>query len=82
MIHSLARAAGIADLSASLRGSTNPLNVVKAACQILWSGHNPNGLGDGLGGRGRRNDKGRGMPDAREIELARGRKLREVRLGV
>ncbi|KDN40433.1 hypothetical protein K437DRAFT_275720 [Tilletiaria anomala UBC 951] len=81
VIHSLARAAGLSDLSASIQGSSNPLNVIKAACQILWQGSNPIGLGDGVGGRARRNDRGRGMPDLREIELARGRKLREVQLG-
>ena len=81
VIHSLARAAGISDLSASIKGSANPINVIKAACQILWGGSLPSGLGDGIGGSARRNDRGHGIPDLREIELARGRRFRPVRLG-
>jgi ribosomal protein S5 len=34
-IHEICRAAGIQDLSAKVRGSTNPMNVVKGTCTYL-----------------------------------------------
>lgn len=74
----MARAAGITDLSASILGSTNPQNVLKATLQVLWGGSAPLGLGDGLGGSMSRRDRGVGMKTVRDIELARGRRLREI----
>ncbi|PWN90091.1 hypothetical protein FA10DRAFT_229688 [Acaromyces ingoldii] len=77
-IHAIARSCGISDLSASILGSTNPYNVVKATLQLLWGGTAPLGLGDGIGGAMRRKDRGVGMRTVRDIEMARGRRLREV----
>lgn len=80
VIHAIARACGISDLSASILGSASPQNVVKATLQLLWGGSAPLGMGDGVGGSMRRKDKGQGLRTVRDIELARGRRLREVRL--
>ena len=77
-IHALARSAGIADLSASIEGSTNETNVLKCAMGMLCGGAAPLGLGDGFGGPGRRADKGAGMRSIREIEWARGKRIRET----
>jgi len=79
-IHAVARSAGLSDLSASIRGSTNPSAVVKATLQALWPGSAPIGLGDGLGGKARRADKGTGPRTREEIMRERGRRLEEVRL--
>lgn len=81
VIHAIARACGISDLSASILGSANRHNVVKATLQLLWGGSAPLGLGDGIGGSMRRKDKGVGIKTVRDIELARGRRLREVQRG-
>lgn len=78
VIHAIARACGISDLSASILGSANRHNVVKATLQLLWGGSAPLGLGDGVGGSMRRKDKGVGLKTVRDIELARGRRLRGV----
>lgn len=78
VIHAICRSAGITDLSAAIYGSTNPMNVAKAALQILWGGAAPLGLGDGQGGQMRRKDKGRGMLTRTDIERSRGRKIKEV----
>ncbi|KAK0556245.1 28S ribosomal protein S5, mitochondrial [Tilletia horrida] len=79
VIHAIARSAGISDLSASIRGSSNPLNVVKATIGLLCGGTAaPPGLGDGLGGSLRRGDRGRGMRERDEISRARGRRIEEV----
>jgi small subunit ribosomal protein S5 len=80
IIHAIARACGISDLSASILGSANPYNVVRATLQLLWGGSAPLGMGDGVGGSMRRKDKGAGMRTIRDIELSRGRRLREVRV--
>ena len=77
-IHAIARSCGISDLSASILGSTNRHNVVKATLQLLWGGSAPLGFGDGVGGSMRRGDRGTGMKTIRDIELARGRRLRPV----
>jgi small subunit ribosomal protein S5 len=81
VIHAIARCAGITDLSASIIGSTNPLNVAKATLSILWGGSAPQGMGDGIGGGMRRADKGVGARSIRDLEMARGRRLREVEAG-
>lgn len=78
VVHAICRSAGIRDLSASIQGSTNPMNVVKATLQILWGGAAPIGLGDGLEGEMRRNDKGRGQRERADIERTRGRRISEV----
>lgn len=78
VIHAIARSAGITDMSAAILGSTNPINVAKATLALLWGGSAPQGLGDGIGGPMRRADRGVGMRTVRDIELARGRRLREV----
>ncbi|SPO25577.1 related to MRPS5 - mitochondrial ribosomal protein, small subunit [Ustilago trichophora] len=80
VIHAICRSVGITDLSASIYGSTNPINVVKAALQILWGGAAPLGMGDGVGGQMRRKDKGRGMRGRLDIERSRGRRIAEVNM--
>ncbi|SNX84262.1 related to MRPS5 - mitochondrial ribosomal protein, small subunit [Melanopsichium pennsylvanicum] len=80
VIHAICRSVGITDLSASIYGSTNPVNVVKAALQILWGGAAPLGMGDGLAGEMRRKDKGRGMRSKLDIERSRGRRIAEVNM--
>ncbi|SPO25931.1 related to MRPS5 - mitochondrial ribosomal protein, small subunit [Ustilago trichophora] len=80
VIHAICRSVGITDLSASIYGSTNPVNVVKAALQILWGGAAPLGMGDGVGGQMRRKDKGRGMRGRLDIERSRGRRIAEVNM--
>ncbi len=57
-----------------------PVNVVKAALQILWGGAAPLGMGDGVGGQMRRKDKGRGMRGRLDIERSRGRRIAEVNM--
>ncbi|PWN37522.1 uncharacterized protein FA14DRAFT_15133 [Meira miltonrushii] len=80
VIHAIARSAGITDMSAAILGSTNPINVAKATLALLWGGSAPQGLGDGIGGPMRRVDRGVGMRTVQDIELARGRRLRQVDL--
>ncbi|EPQ26591.1 uncharacterized protein PFL1_05912 [Pseudozyma flocculosa PF-1] len=80
VIHALCRSAGISDLSAKIYGSTNPINVVKAALQILWGGAAPLGLGGVKEGTMRRKDKGQGMRGRVDIERSRGRRIEEIRL--
>ncbi|PWN54386.1 hypothetical protein IE53DRAFT_359220 [Violaceomyces palustris] len=78
VIHAICRSSGITDLSAAIYGSTNPVNTVKATLQILWGGAAPLGMGDGQGGKMRRNDKGRGMRGRVDIERSRGRRIEEI----
>lgn len=77
-VHAIARSCGITDLSASILGSTNPINVCRATLTALWGGSNPTGLGDGIGGRARRSDLGIGAKTIQEIEMERGRRFRHV----
>ncbi|UZJ51183.1 hypothetical protein CBS101457_000503 [Exobasidium rhododendri] len=79
-IHAIARSCGITDLSASILGSTNPHNVVKATLQMLWGGSAPLAMGNGVGGSMRKKDKGVGLRSVRDIEISRGRRLREVEM--
>ena len=72
-IHPILTACGIRDASATIEGSRNPTQVMKATMQLLHGGHNPLGLGSGLGSKGRREDKGSGMRSSAEIERERGR---------
>ncbi len=78
-LHRILRAAGLKDVSAKVWGSRNKLNVIKAAFRILHGGHAPTGMGDGLGGKGKKLTKGGGLRNKSEIERARGRKLINLR---
>lgn len=78
IVHPIARAAGFTDLSAAVYGSTNAMNVVKATLQVLWGGSAPIGMGGGIAGKMRRNDKGQGARSRRDMELSRGRRLEEL----
>jgi len=78
-LHRILRAAGMKDMSAKVWGSRNKLNVIKAAFRLLHSGHAPTGMGDGLGGKGKKLAKGGGMKGKNDIERARGRKLVNLR---
>ncbi|KAM6503547.1 hypothetical protein JOM56_000490 [Amanita muscaria] len=53
---------GIKDISAKVWGSRNLVNnVVKATFRMLWAGNAPLGMGDGVGGKRRKLDKGEGV---------------------
>lgn len=79
-IHAIARSAGITDLSASIIGSTNPWNVVRATLGLLWGGAHPAGLGNGIGGKSKRSDRGQGAKTIEDLEIERGRRYREVKM--
>jgi len=74
-IYHLLKAAGIKDASAKVWGSRNPMQVIKATLRMLSPGNAPLGMGNGLGGQGRRMEKGTGMRAQDDIERERGRKL-------
>jgi len=74
VIHRIAQAAGIEDLSAKIHGSRNPMNTTKLVLSLLQGGSGPVGMGDGFGHRGRREDKGVGMRSAEEIAQTLGRR--------
>ena len=78
-LHRILRAAGLKDVSAKVWGSRNKLNVIKAAFRLLHSGHAPTGMGNGLGGKGKKLAKGSGMMGKADLERARGRKLISLR---
>ncbi|EAU89345.2 37S ribosomal protein S5 [Coprinopsis cinerea okayama7 len=78
-LHQILRAAGFKDISAKVWGSRNRLNVIKAAFRLLQAGHAPTGMGDGLGGPGKKMSKGSGLIGMKELERARGRKLVPLR---
>lgn len=78
VIHPIARAAGYTDLSAAVYGSANAMNVVKAALQVLWGGSAPMGMGGGVRGPMRRENKKQGARSRRDMELSRGRRLEEL----
>lgn len=78
-LHQILRAAGFKDISAKVWGSRNKLNVIKAAMRLLQAGHAPTGMGDGLGGKGKKLSKGSGLVGQQELERARGRKLVSLR---
>ncbi|CDZ98315.1 Ribosomal protein S5 [Phaffia rhodozyma] len=73
VLHRIFTACGIKDVSAKLYGSTNQMQTIKAAALLLQGGARAPGLGDGLGGSARSQDKGRGLRHIREVELERGR---------
>jgi small subunit ribosomal protein S5 len=74
-IHQVLKAAGIKDISAKVWGSRNPMNVIKAAFRMLQAGSAPLSMGDGVGGGGRKLNKGSGIRSKAEVERERGRKL-------
>ncbi|KAF6764128.1 37S ribosomal protein S5 [Ephemerocybe angulata] len=78
-LHQILRAAGFKDISAKVWGSRNRLNVIKAAFRLLQAGHDPTGMGNGLGGPGKKLAKGSGIVGMQEVERARGRKLVSLR---
>ena len=78
-IHQVLKAAGIKDISAKVWGSRNPLNVIKLLFRMLHPGNAPLSMGNGIGGRGRKLDKGSGVRGKQEIERERGRKLVSLR---
>ncbi|EJU02373.1 hypothetical protein DACRYDRAFT_22040 [Dacryopinax primogenitus] len=78
IMHQVCKAAGIKDISGKIYGSKNPMNVLKATCLALWSGGARPGMGDGVGGGGRRSEKGQGLRSREDIERGRGRNLIEL----
>ncbi|KAG6873679.1 hypothetical protein C0995_012613 [Termitomyces sp. Mi166 len=78
-LHQVLKAAGIKDISAKVWGSRNPINVIKAAFRVLQAGHEPLGMGDGIGGRGRKLNKGSGLRSKEDVERERGRQLISLR---
>ncbi|KAF8966635.1 hypothetical protein BDZ97DRAFT_1807264 [Flammula alnicola] len=78
-LHQILRAAGMKDISAKVWGSRNRLNVIKAAFRMLHAGHAPTGMGDGIGGKGKKLSKGGGVRGKSDLERARGRKLINLR---
>jgi len=78
-IHQILKAAGIKDISAKVWGSHNPLNVIKLLFRMLHAGNAPLAMGNGIGGPGRKLDKGSGVRGKQEIERERGRKLINLR---
>jgi small subunit ribosomal protein S5 len=78
-IHQVLKAAGIKDISAKVWGSRNPLNVIKLLFRMLHAGNAPLAMGNGIGGPGRKLDKGSGVRGKQEIERERGRKLFNLR---
>ncbi|KAK7044691.1 37S ribosomal protein [Favolaschia claudopus] len=79
-IHRLLKAAGIKDISAKVWGSRNRMGVMKATLRLLQAGHAPLGMGDGVGGPGRKSHKGTGLRSKSEIERERGRRLVDLRV--
>ncbi|CAL1699432.1 unnamed protein product [Somion occarium] len=77
-MHPIFRAAGIKDISAKVWGSRNPMAVMKLLFRMLYSGNAPLGMGDGIGGVGKKLEKGSGMRGKDDIQRERGRKLINV----
>jgi len=78
-LHQVFKAAGIKDISAKVWGSRNPINVIKAVFRVLQAGHAPLAMGDGIGGPGRKLNKGRGLRSKGDVERERGRQLISLR---
>ncbi|EIN08474.1 dsRNA-binding domain-like protein, partial [Punctularia strigosozonata HHB-11173 SS5] len=74
-IHKILTAAGIKDCGGKVWGSRTPLNVIKGTFRMLLSGNAPLSMGNGIGGPGRKLDKGSGVISKGDVERARGRKL-------
>jgi small subunit ribosomal protein S5 len=56
------------------------MNIIKACLRVLRGGHAPPMMGDGVGKKGTRMDKGYGMRGRESIERERGRWLADSRL--
>ena len=67
-VHQVLKAAGVKDISAKVWGSRNPLNVIKLLFRMLHAGNASLEVGDGIGGPGRKPDKGSGVRGKQEIE--------------
>jgi small subunit ribosomal protein S5 len=78
-VHQILKAAGIKDCSAKVWGSRNPLNVIKATFRMLQSGNAPLAMGNGIGGKGRKLDKGSGIREKDSVERERGRKMLDLK---
>jgi len=78
-VHQVLKAAGIKDCSGKVWGSRNPLNVIKATFRLLQSGNAPLAMGDGIGGKGRKLDKGSGIRGKDSVERERGRKMLDLK---
>lgn len=78
-IYHILKAAGIKDISAKVWGSRNPVQIVHCVTQMLMPGCAPLGMGNGIGGKGKRTDKLVGMQTKDELERLRGRKLVPLR---
>jgi len=78
-IHQVLKAAGIKDVSAKVWGSRNPLNVIKATFRMLQAGNAPQSMGNGIGGRARKLDRGSGVRGKGDVERERGRKMVDLR---
>lgn len=78
-LHQVLKAAGIKDVSAKVWGSRNPVNVIKAVFRMLQAGHAPLAMGDGIGGPGRKLNKGSGLRSKSDVERERGRQLISLR---
>ena len=55
------------------------MNVIKALFRMLQSGNAPLSMGDGVGGKGRKLNKGSGVRGKLDVERERGRKLVDLR---
>jgi hypothetical protein len=60
-------------------GSRNPLNVIKVTFWMLQSGNAPLAMGNGMGGEGRKLDKGSGIQGKDSVERERGRKMLDLK---
>jgi len=78
-VYHILKAAGIKDVSAKVWGSRNPMQVAHTVMQMLLPGCEPLGMGNGIGGPGKRLAKRVGMRTKDEIERERGRKLVPLR---
>jgi len=78
-IHQVLKAAGIKDASVKIWGSRNKVNTVKIALKMLHNSSQPLGFGNGIGGKGRRLEKGVGMKSKFVMERERGRRIETFR---
>ncbi|KAG9034233.1 28S ribosomal protein S5, mitochondrial [Tulasnella sp. JGI-2019a] len=76
-VHQVCKAAGIKDISAKVHGSRNPMAIIKASLMLLHPGGAPLAMGDGIGGRLRREYKKQGIKSQSTMERERGRAFME-----
>ncbi|KAF9262245.1 hypothetical protein L218DRAFT_1000746 [Marasmius fiardii PR-910] len=79
IMHQVLKAAGIKDISGKVWGSRNPVMIMQGLMKMLHGGHAPLGMGNGIGGKGKRLAKGSGMRTQFDVERDRGRKLVNIR---